>query len=85
MITLDPIAQPLPRVRTWIVRGAKTLPGGALATYHGTAWGRNKEEAKRSHERLLEVDRRIRAAHGSDASDLEVKGYTWDFTPLETN
>jgi hypothetical protein len=83
MMTLDPIKQPLPPVRAWIVRGTKHVEGG-VARFTGSAWGRTEEDARRSHERLLAADRRVRAAGGVEGTDLDLTGYTLEFEPLES-
>lgn len=82
MITLDPIAQPLPAMRTWMVRGTKILPDGGQALYTGTTWGRTEEEAQSRHDRLLEIDRRNREAMRSQGPGLDLAGYTFEFIPV---
>jgi hypothetical protein len=81
MITLDPVRQPLPAMRTWIVRGTKTLPDGGEAVYTGTSWGRDAIEARARHERLMDIDKRTREALSVQGDGLDITGYTLTFHP----
>lgn len=80
-LTLDPVHQPVPRLRTWIVFGTKTLPDGRVSTYTGTAWGRNELDARSQHDRLMDIDRRNREALRIQGDALDLTGYTLTFYP----
>lgn len=80
MITLNPTADPMPPMRTWLVRGQKTHPDGTTSIYTGTAWGRTRDEAVACHHRLIEADKRIRTAARVHGQHPDLEGFHLAFT-----